>query len=107
MCMEDVLLGRDTSSGSMIVPINVTSILLVPADPSRLALIIGQPSAGHVVADFGKPPDSNSGIWLSSALPPLILTIQQHGDIVRRAWYAQGSGPANICIMWTQLVRNQ
>jgi hypothetical protein len=98
MCMEDVKIGRATNSGDGFASIPAaTAGLIVGPSLHRYCLIISPPIAGHVTIGFS--PNQlvdGSGVVLASGADPLILTIQEHGDIIRRAFYAIGDGTIRV-----------
>jgi hypothetical protein len=106
--MEDVLIGRDTNSGDRIVVVSTTATMLLEASMFRYCVIISPPLAGQV--SIGFDPNhvvSGGGIILPSGADPLVLTIQEHGDIVRRAIYAAvDAGTRNVSIMYSIMAEN-
>ena len=106
MCMEDVLLGRSTISADRTISVALTPQLILEASLDRYCVIISPPLAGQVTIGFD--PNhvvSGGGIVLASGADPLVLTIQEHGDIVRRAIYAAvDAPPRNVGIMYSSMV---
>lgn len=94
MCWEDIRIGRNTLDGSSVKSVaNGSSSQVVTQDPYRKTLIISNPSATVVtVAPQGVTPTAGIGIPLSLSLPPLMLDIETHGNIVCRGWNAFGVG---------------
>jgi hypothetical protein len=106
MCMEDVLIGRKTISADVTVVVDATPKMLVAASLDRYCLIISPPLAGQVTIGFdANHVTSGSGIVIPSGADPLVLTIQEHGDIVRRAIFAAvDAPPRNVGVMYSSLV---
>ena len=106
MCMEDVRIGGATISADKTISVANTPQLIVESSLDRYCLIISPPLAGQVTIGFdANHVASGSGIVLASGADPLVLTIQEHGDIVRRAFFAAvDTPPRNIGIMYSSLV---
>lgn len=94
MCLEDIRLGRETLSGVTTLVLDGTDQPLLPQSMSRIALILTPPSQGVVFYHIGSTIPANQGIRLAAGDGPLILDIQQHGDLVRRAWRVRGEAQA-------------
>lgn len=105
MCMEDVRIGRSTVSADASPSIGTTATELVSASLDRYCLIISPPIAGQVTIGFDpNHVASGVGIVLASGADPLVLTIQEHGDMVRRAWYAAvDTGTRSVGVSWSSL----
>ena len=108
MCMEDVQIGRETLSADVTLVVSTSSTLLASASPNRYCLIISPPIAGRVTIGM----DSNHvvdavGLVLAAGCDPLVLTVQEHGELCRKAWYgAVDAGTRNVGIAWSILERN-
>lgn len=99
MCMEDVNIGRKTSSRMLnFAVVNTGSQEILPGSPYRYALIFTPPQAGRVTLTNESPAVLDIGMTLVSAGGPFAMTIQDHGDIVRKPWYAIASiaGTLNV-----------
>jgi hypothetical protein len=90
--MEDIKIGRRGrhSNGNAVVG-NAASVLLVPQDPDRTALIISAPSAGYITVSTDPTAVLDKGINLYALQYPLELSLEQHGAIVRQAFSAIAS----------------
>lgn len=91
MCMEDVRIGRESQGqyGDAVIATTVTPY--VPADPHRIALIMWGPPSGTSELSTNPKFSSGQGFHLGSGEGGVVLDVQRHGDIVRRAWYATHS----------------
>lgn len=97
MCMEDIRLGRRSpgSYGDSVIQTTVT--LYVPPDRHRTALILWGPATGSVELSTNPTFAAGQGFHLGSGEGGVVLNVQHHGDIVRRAWYATHSvGGVNL-----------
>lgn len=107
MCMEDVRIGRETNATDIIVVVASTPTQLVGGSSKRYCLIFSPPTAGRIT--IGR--DSNhvsdgGGLVLAAGCDPLVLTIQDHGDLVRGPWYAANDGTSRtVGVAWSILER--
>lgn len=103
MCLEDVRLGRQEGSSSEFVSCpNATATQLCGQDPLRTAIILSVSGANAAtVAPSPLSPSSGNGFRLSQDLPPLILTIQEHGLVVTQPWYGSGDGATSVITVVT------
>lgn len=88
MCFEDVQMGRETAAGQFLVPIGNTAKIVVGESERRYCLILPNLLTGNVTYSMDPSVTSGVGIVLNANSGPLVLTVQEHGDICRRAWYA-------------------
>lgn len=105
MCWEDVEIGRSTASGQLIVtPSNTELTQLIAADTMRFALVIGAPATGNLFLTLEPGSAVATGMIRTLAMGPLVLNLYQHGDLVRRAWFASHSaGSVPITLFTTVL----
>ena len=80
--------NKTYSSQSAVAVSNASSTALVPAAPSRVALIVSAPSvaASRITISMASTAVLDAGIDVFVGTLPLILTLEDHGDIVQRAW---------------------
>lgn len=108
MCWQDLEIGGLSRAGYAAVsaPVAVATPL-VSAEMGRIALmlsVVGAVSA--VVAPETLDSTNGQGFLLSSALPPLILTLQSHGWVTLARWTATGiGGTAVVTVVETFLER--
>ena len=108
MCFEDVQLGRESNSGEFRKTVTTTGAGLVSNAPGRIAIIFGTPSGNNVRISTEQITTFEGGIILTTSGSPLILDIQHHGDLVRKAWNAISTGgDAEISIMEVFLDRGR
>ena len=105
MCMEDVKIGRDTLSQNYPFTTGVAARPVLSGSDKRVALILGSPLAGTITYLDGSGVVSGLGFNVGAGQPPLILTIQDNGDIVRHQWWAIADAAARLhCVGETLLV---
>jgi hypothetical protein len=85
--MEDLRIGRRTSSRTGFQPINTVAAEIVPASPHRIALIITAPQAVRVTLGNNSQIVLDNGITITNAGGPLYLDLATHGDAVRLPWF--------------------
>jgi hypothetical protein len=77
---------------------NSTSTRLIEAAANRVGLVVNAPSSvGFTLSILGTAVQ-NQGITLYPTNPPLVLTIETHGELVLRAWAAITSGTQNVTV---------
>lgn len=111
MCMEDIRLGRRMRGNMATVRTEgvTTPQLVIPANPSRVALLVPSENQPLGCLQFGTGSETNNIGWSvygSNDEPsPLVLDIRTHGDLVTREWYLRQSGatPANFVYFETCL----
>lgn len=104
MCMEDVRLGRKTTSrcGFKTLAAGVSSEVL-PANAKRIAMVLTVTTSA-AIASFGFTEDvtNTGGPTIIGAGGPLVLNIQQHGSFVRsQIW---GISAAGATVGWMETV---
>lgn len=106
MCMEDYKLGRETQSGSVIVPLAGVSKIVIGESETRTCLVLGNPLANNVTYSLQNPAVSGSGLVVNVNTGPVILDLQTHGDLVKRPWFAiNDAGTPSVEIMFSDLAR--
>lgn len=103
MCMEDVRIGRATQAAESQQAVGVASAQIVAASPNCFSLIFSPPVVGNITLSTVTPVVLNAGYNLSAGGPPLILTLEQHGAMVTKAWFAIGSAATTIQVIQTLL----
>ena len=91
MCMEDVRIGRKTDSrlGSLTLTGGVQN--LVQHDPNRVSLTLFAPATGVCYLRTDDAITTTNAIAHVAGMNPIILTVQEHGQIVTRAWFVAGT----------------
>jgi hypothetical protein len=77
---------------------------IVPYSVTRVALIISTYSGSEIRLALRTRPDAAAGLWLPLTALPLVLTMGDHGEMVRGSIFAApNSGQAQITIWETHL----
>lgn len=104
MCIEDVRMGRASTSEAAVVSIGAGGVAQVaPADPYRFALVLSPPSSGSLTYSINRSPGDGEGITFHQGSSPLILTIQDAGDMVRRPWFAYATAAVSVAVHTSQM----
>lgn len=85
--MEDIRIGRNTPVVERLVTIPNTSVPLVDDDPKRTMLIIHTPPSGRLTLSIKNPVVADVGITLDNLAQSLQLRIEEHGQLVTKAWF--------------------
>ena len=88
MCMEDVRLGRVTRCGERRINLTVVSQRVIDQSKHRRTLILFPPPSGTTTFSIRDPVAANVGIVIPASSPPVTLTLDEHGDIVTKAFFA-------------------
>jgi hypothetical protein len=70
---------------------------LAPFDAARTAITFVSSFGNGNVGPDGTAPSNTEGFPISPTLPPITLTVKDHGDIVTKRWRV--SGNAGACIV--------
>lgn len=106
MCMEDVRIGRDTICVETTVQVQLTATPLLAASDDRYALVLSVPQgSGGLELSINPAFTIGQGLQMNAGTPPLILTIQEHGDIVRRGLYAAVLTTPVFVTIWSMILR--
>lgn len=99
--MEDVKIGRSTSVSEELVTVsNATVSRLAPADPNRIALLVGQPSADGIrIAGIVTPTPTVGLALLSTTDKPLSLTLGNAGAWIVSQVNAIATGAAAVTVL--------
>lgn len=88
MCMEDKRIGRRTLGTEKAVVVGVANTPIVGGSPSRVMLCFNPPIAGQVTFSTVNNVTFGGGINLAAGCDPIVLTIEEFGDLVRKPWFA-------------------
>ena len=91
MCMEDIEIGRESLSAQWDYTTPAGSLQVVAADDRRIAILFAPPNGGAISFGITKAIVSGFGFQLVLGGAPVQMTIQEYGDLVKRAWYVAGS----------------
>lgn len=90
-----------TVSSQRYEDVQTTSFSFIEAIPNRVGLIISSPLVSSITISLDKTAVfGQGGITLHPTTEPLMLSLQEHGDLVSRAWSAiSSSGTESISIV--------
>src|SRR5687767_13336417 len=88
MCMEDIRIGRRTSSTENLIAALAAAYQIADANNERITLIIHPPVSGTLMVSVRSDVSLTAGIPLTVGSHPLIFTIQTHGSLVMRPFFA-------------------
>lgn len=96
---------RKSSSGQTIISCPEGQwTQIVPYSTTRVALIISTWGNSEIRLSLRTRPDVQHGLWLPLTALPLVLTMGDHGEIVRGSIYATpNSGTAYVTVWDTHL----
>lgn len=77
---------------------NSTSTRLVEAAVNRVGLVVNGPVGARFTLSILGTAVLDQGITLYPSSPPLVLTLETHGDLVLRAWAAISVGTQNVVV---------
>lgn len=102
--MEDILIGRKTRTSFRAVTLGAAADVMVPRNRHRIALIIGDPSAGAVTFSMDPNVAANQGLTQHSGNTPILLDIQRFGNLVTEELFGiSPGGPTTIGIVEVSL----
>lgn len=101
MCMEDIRIGRETTSSITMVevPGSPSTIQVARADPKRISLTIQAASNATVSVGPNSTIAINTGIGLTLPGHELHLNIRDHGSLVQREFWATASTTQTIAVL--------
>lgn len=82
------------------VNVGTSGTLLVPRDEARLALIIGCPQTNRITLGQRSNVVLDEGVTLYPAGPPLVLSLREHGGLVKGPIYAISAVGAQDVWFW-------
>lgn len=68
--------------------LGTSSTLLVSNSPNRIGLVFTVPPTNRYTLSLNPTVVQDVGLTMFTTSQPVILTLQDHGDMVRSAWYA-------------------
>lgn len=88
MCWEDKLIGRASGGFERIATLSTGSTeLVVPASDRRIVLVFVQVDAAIVTVSTTDPVVSGRGLQITDVSGPVVMTIEEYGSLVTKAWY--------------------
>lgn len=99
MCMEDVLLGRETQTVRTKSVLSTASARILPGNPQRFGLRIPPPSSGVVWVFPGAANTFGQGYSLKAGDRELTMTIGRDGQQITGEWWAIADAGAPV--LWT------
>lgn len=101
MCMEDIrIMRRTVTAEHQIECASGVARLMLPVNERRVALIVGSNVQSNLNITMQATPTSTVGLGLQTNYPPLILTLLQHGDLVRREFQILARNSACTVTVW-------
>jgi hypothetical protein len=101
VCLETLHIGRATADTvnrrALLATQNQT---LFGADRNRRVIIIGPPSAGNLWVGPLEMTGNGQGFIIASTSTFLQFNVEEHGDVVTRAWFAWPSVAATV--LWVE-----
>lgn len=99
--MEDIRIGRDTKTSIHTAVISTTPTPIIDASPERTMLIVFPGAAGAItLSPFANMIDG-IGIIISGFTSPMVMTIQEYGDIITKQLYVTNA-TAGTTISWLE-----
>lgn len=95
MCLQDVAIGKATSSQMQAIVVTNVAKEVVPQDPNRRSLILGAPDVGFITYSTDPAVASGGGLNLSTNGDTIELLRDYHGSIVGQVWFAISSVPVS------------
>lgn len=96
MCIEDIRMGRRAHTNYKLISIPEDgTVLLMPANPSRIAFRVSHQSSATIQVfptDLGA---TNIGLWLGDVVNLISMDIKVDGNVVTKAWYVKSNGFAS------------
>lgn len=92
MCMEDIRIGRKTNSNEQLrTATQGVNLQMVGPNENRIALIVKCCDANNINISTIPMTAQAQGIILPATAPlPLVMTIEEYGDMVTKPWYVFG-----------------
>lgn len=81
-----------------------TVVQIAPFSPNRVALVIGPPATNTLFVGIDGSVLATTGLRRVQTNEPIILNIQDHGDLVRHAFFAVATGGNAIIQVWQTLL---
>lgn len=100
-------MGSKTISSQRLVSLTINPSRFVEAIPNRIGLIVSASSTYRFTISLETLTDTipvlDQGINLYVGNEPLILTLEEHGDLVTRAWSAVAEATVDVAVIETFL----
>jgi hypothetical protein len=103
MCCEDIQIGRKSRGVELVINVTNAAYPVVPADLNRISILFLGGTAVNNVVTTKQPTTNVDGLRCNSTSNPTLLTLAEHGDIVRQAWFGFGSAAGNMHVVVTSL----
>lgn len=92
----------ESTSRQITRTVETTSGGLISAVPDRVAIILNSPPANRYTISQEGTAVIDQGITIHPVIHPVTLTLESHGDAVRKAWNAI-SAVANQAVTWIEV----
>lgn len=111
MCMQDILIGRSTTSVVDLVTIPAgAQTTLVPADPLRIGMVVCQPGSDSVRVGPNDTASATVGALLTSTGDkPLTADLHVYGLALTWRWtvWNNGAGAVQVLVISTALLAQE
>jgi len=84
MCLEDLQVGRRRTSRIRSVTAGLVAIKLTDRSPTRVGLILSSHPTSQLTVGEGDAVTALAGLHLPPLSAPLVLSVEQHGDLVTK-----------------------
>lgn len=96
MCQKVDTLSQHDNEITTVYAVQITTSYtqVIPYDPNRISLILSGNQGATIGFVYGTATVPNTQLdfeLVASTTPPVILTLEQHGDLVRGPWQAKTS----------------
>ena len=92
MCWQDVRIWRSERSVWSTVAIGAGATQILPANPQRVAIVLGVSNGGAVCCLNDPAVVFGRGVFKGIDTAPIVLHIKQYGSAITDAWYAIPNG---------------
>jgi hypothetical protein len=95
--MEDIRIGRRSLSRELAFTTPAAGALQVlGGSPNRIAIVLGAPLAGVLTYSTNSNPTTGLGINVTVGQDPVVLSIQDAGEIVTHQFWVIGDAAARV-----------
>lgn len=81
--------------------------LVIPANPNRVAILIGGTSDNTVAVSFGSCDDPTKGIVFAVGMQPILITERDVGEGVQADVTLQFAVATNVVLSWVEWVKGK
>lgn len=92
MCMEDVRIGRRRRFIEHVVTLGASPVQVLQASPKRVAIVFNGAASAALCSYSTQKSTSFPGLFVPFQSPPVTLTVEVHGEMVKAGWFGDASG---------------